>query len=386
MTLPKLPLVPFHQSLLGRSEARAAEAALKSGTIVGSGPFCLKAEARLRNKLGSDHVFLVPSGTAALELAMMALELKPGDEVILPSWNFVSGANAVVRCGARPVFADVRPETLNLDPGDVEKRITRRTKAILLVHYGGTACDMAAFLALGRRHGLALVEDAALSLGASWRGRPLGTLGDLGCFSFHASKLLTCGEGGALACRRRDLADKIEILREKGTDRSAFIRGDVDKYTWRAPGSSFVLSDILAAVLCAQLGRWRAIFGTVKKAWDAYAKALRPLQDAGILRLAKVPGDCESTGSICWFILEGPWKGRRREALARLRRSGVPAAFHYVPLHDSPFGKTLAANPKVEPLKVTQQAGEDLIRLPLFPGIRPGQCAGIAAIVGRCLD
>jgi dTDP-4-amino-4,6-dideoxygalactose transaminase len=385
MTMPSPKPVPFHHSLLGTPEINAARAALESGDIAGNGPVCRQAEALLRKKLRSPSVFLVPSGTAALELSLMALRLGPGDEVILPSFNFVSAANAVVRCRALPVFADVSPLTLNLDPADVEKRLTPRTRAVMLVHYGGFACDMDRFLSLSRGRGFKLIEDAALGLGASWKNRPLGGLGDLGCFSFHATKHFTCGEGGALACRDKKLARKIEIMRENGTDRAAFLRGDVDKYTWRELGSSFVLSDLQAAVLRAQLGRWPCILKSLKHAWNTYARLLQPLEDQGRIRLPHPLPRAQGNGNLFWFILDGPWRGRRAEFLARLRKKGVPAVFHYVPLHDSPYGKSIIPAQRQEPLAVTEWAGENNLRLPLFPGITGEQCQRVAEITAELL-
>ncbi len=240
-----------------REEAAVREAL--SGQVSGDGPIGRRVEGRLAGLLGASRVLLTTSGTHALELALLALGVGPGQEVICPSFTFVSSANAVLRVGARPVFAEIEETTLGLDPADVERRITTRTAAVLPVHYAGVAPDMEALLGLARRHGLRVVEDAAQGLGAAWRGRALGTLGDAGCLSFHETKNVTCGEGGALVVSDPELAHRAEIAREKGTNRAAFLRGEVDKYTWVAEGSSYVLSDLLAAVLLAQLQKLDAI-------------------------------------------------------------------------------------------------------------------------------
>src|SRR5262245_17494315 len=230
-----------------------------AGKVAGDGPFCRKVEKRLKAQLDSPHVLLTTSCTHALELALMALGIGPGQEVMVPSFTFVSTANAVLRAGAWPVFADIEDRTLGLDAAHAESRLTPRTTALAVVHYGGIAAEMDALLDLARRKGLKVVEDAAQGLGASFRGRALGTLGDAGCFSFHETKNITCGEGGALSVKDPELAARAEIIREKGTNRSAFLRGEVDKYTWVAEGSSYVLSELLSALLDAQLDKLEEI-------------------------------------------------------------------------------------------------------------------------------
>ena len=374
------PRISFHSHSVGGEEEAAVRRAIRQGRLAGHGPLGRRVEASLARKLGVERAFLTPSGTAALELALMALGVGPGDEVILPSFNFVSDATAVLRQGARPVFADVLPGTLGLDPQDVRRRLTRRTKAILLVHYGGVACDMAPFLAIRRERKLALVEDAALALGATWRGRPLGTIGDLGCFSFHATKQVTCGEGGALVSSRLRLARRIEVLREKGTDRSSFLRGERDRYTWRDQGSSFLLSDLLAAVLEVQLRGEAGLRRKLLALWRAYQRELGPLEEEGLLRLAHPSPDAGLNGHLFWLQLQGPWKGRRSAVLKSLRRAGVSAAFHYLPLHSSPYGRSLRRGPRLV-LKVTESAGRDLIRLPLHGRMNVKDAVAVAAKV-----
>ncbi|HTB21194.1 MAG TPA: dTDP-4-amino-4,6-dideoxygalactose transaminase [bacterium] len=380
------PDLSFHRSWVGRAEASALGGALAAGLLGGGGTIGRRVERDLARRLGTGRAFLMPSGSAALELSMMALGLKAGDEVILPSFNFVSGANAVLRQGCKAVFADVDPLTLCLDPSDAERRITRRTKAILLVHYAGVACAMDAFLKLKKKYGLALIEDAALAFGASYRGRPLGGIGDLGCFSFHATKHLTCGEGGALAGSRRDLIKRIEIIQEKGTDRSAFLRGERDRYTWRSLGSSYLLSDLLAAMLEAQLGRAAAIHLRLVSAWKAYQTGLAPLAEKGLISLPRPPAEAAVNGSIFWMLLEGPWKGRRPEILKRLKAAGVPATFHYVPLHRSPFGRALYGKQKAPLLAVTRHADRDLIRLPMHALLKKADCLAVCRAVSGILS
>src|SRR5262245_34474010 len=255
---PAARRVAFTTPWFGPEEEERLRAALHA-RVAGDGPFGRKVEQRLAERLGVRRVLLTTSCTHALELALLALGIGPGDEVICPSFTFVSTANAVLRVGARPVFAEIASDTLGLDPADVARRIGPRTAALLPVHYAGLAPDMDGLLELARGHGLRVVEDAAQGLGASLHGRALGTLGDAGAFSFHETKNITCGEGGALAVNDEGLAARAEIIREKGTNRSAFLRGEVDKYTWVAEGSSYVLSDLLAAVLDAQLDRFDAI-------------------------------------------------------------------------------------------------------------------------------
>lgn len=245
---------------IGEPEIQAITRALTGGHLVGAGPISRRVEAQMTELFGVAHVLLTASCTAALEMAVMTLELGPGDEVILPSFTFVSTANCLVLRGVRPVFADICAEALNLDPADVEQRITPRTRAILPVHYADVSCDMDALQEIADQHGLAIIEDAAQGVDAKWRNRYLGTLGDIGCYSFHATKNLTCGEGGAFLTNNPALAHRAEIVREKGTNRSAFLRGEVDKYTWVAAGSSYILSDLLASLLESQLRRRESRF------------------------------------------------------------------------------------------------------------------------------
>jgi dTDP-4-amino-4,6-dideoxygalactose transaminase len=319
-------------------------------------------EKRLSSLLDGRRVLLTTSCTHALELALLSLGIGPGDEVICPSFTFVSTANAVLRVGARPVFAEIEDRTLGLEVADVARRITPRTRAILPVHYAGVAPDMEGLLALASSRNLKLVEDAAQALGAKWRGRALGALGDLGCLSFHDTKNITCGEGGALVVRDPDVAARAEIAREKGTNRSAFLRGEVDKYTWVAEGSSYILSDVLAAILDAQLDRFEEIQERRAGVAARYGAGLSAWAKARGVRLPEDLPDRASNHHI--FYLLFPDQDARNRCQDHLRARGVGATFHYVPLHSSPHGRRLGAE---DSLEVTERVARSLLRLPLHP-------------------
>lgn len=344
-----------------REQQRVREAL--GGRVAGDGPFCRRVERRLETLLGVRHVLLTGSCTHALELALLALGIGPGDEVICPSFTFVSTANAVLRTGARPVFADIEDRSLGLDPEDVERRLTPRTRALLPIHYAGVAPDMDRLVAIARRQGFMVVEDAAQGLAASYRGRPLGTLGDAGCFSFHETKNVTCGEGGALVLADDALAARAEIMREKGTNRAAFLRGEVDKYTWVSEGSSYLLSDVLAALLDAQLDKLAEIQARRARVTARYREGLAAwAAERGVRLPAELP-DREANSHI--FYLLFPDLAGRDACLASLRARGIQASFHYVPLHSAPQGRRLGAGDLSLP--VTDRVAAGLLRLPLHP-------------------
>jgi len=338
---------------------------LKTNRLGGDGPVCRSVEAQLRRKLKVPHAFLTTSGTHALEMALIALGVGPGDEVICPSFTFVSTANAVVRQGAVPVFCDILEDTLNLDPEDIRRKITRKTKAMIPVHYAGVACDMGQILFLARKHRLAVVEDAALAFGATYKGRPLGTLGDLGAFSFHQTKIPSCGEGGALVTRNKSLAQKIEVIREKGTNRSAFLRGETDRYEWLSIGSSYVLSDLLATVLKSELSGFPTVLRDRTRSFFYLKKRLAGLERRGSLSLPVVPELCKINGQIFYFLLDESTGMSRDVLLRRLNKNGIQASFHYLPLHESPFGRRLSRS--LMDLPVTSRVSRSLVRLPLGP-------------------
>jgi dTDP-4-amino-4,6-dideoxygalactose transaminase len=358
--------IPLSAAWFGKAEAdRVAEAL--AGRTAGDGPMCRRVERRLSEMFLGRRVLLTTSCTHALELALLALGIGPGQEVICPSFTFVSTANAILRVGARPVFAEIEAQTLGLDAADVARRITDRTAALLPVHYAGVAPDMEALLTLARDRDLRVVEDAAQGLGATWRGTPLGALGDLGCLSFHETKNLTCGEGGALVVGDPALGPRAEIIREKGTNRSAFLRGEVDKYTWVAEGSSYILSDVLAAILDAQLDRFPEIQARRARVSERYRAGLADWAAAAGVRLS---GDLpERTPNHHIFFLLFP-DGKTRDAcMDHLRSLGVLATFHYVPLHSSPFGRGLETATLELPL--TEKVAASLLRLPLHPLLGP---------------
>jgi dTDP-4-amino-4,6-dideoxygalactose transaminase len=341
--------------------ARVREAL--AGRTSGDGPFGRRVEARLAELLGVPRVLLTTSCTHALELGLLALGIGQGQEVVCPSFTFVSTANAILRVGASPVLADIEETSLGLDPADAERRLSPRTAAILPVHYAGFAAPMDELLDLARRRNLKVVEDAAQGLGASFRGQPLGALGDAGCFSFHETKNVTCGEGGALALQDRNVAERAEIIREKGTNRAAFLRGEVDKYTWVAEGSSYVLSDVLAAILDAQLDKHERIEARRAEIAARYRQGLLRWAETEGVRLPAQAPDRATNNHI--FHLIFPSEAARDAKQQALRARGVMATFHYVPLHSSPFGRTLPGTRGTFP--VSERVAGRLLRLPMHP-------------------
>jgi dTDP-4-amino-4,6-dideoxygalactose transaminase len=377
-----MPERKIHLSETWFDAAEAARiAAALGGRVAGNGPFGQRVEARLEAMLGGGRrVLLTTSCTHAMELALLALGIGAGQEVICPSFTFVSTANAILRAGARPVFADIEDRTLGLDPDDVARRISPRTSALLPVHYGGVAPDMDRLQALAGEHGLKVVEDAAHGLRASFRGRALGALGDAGCLSFHETKNISCGEGGAVAFADREAAERAEIIREKGTNRSAFLRGEVDKYTWVAEGSSYILSDVLAAILDAQLDKLDEIQAVRARVAARYHEELGPWAEA---HGARLPFRCEHLrGADHLFQVLLPDEETRDRCLAGLRERGVMATFHYVPLHSSPYGRRLGAQPD---LPVTERVARTLIRLPLHPRLSDEDVDRVVAAVKQVL-
>jgi dTDP-4-amino-4,6-dideoxygalactose transaminase len=371
--------IPLSAAWFDEEEPARVRRALE-GRVAGDGPFCRRVEDRLASWLGVPRVLLTTSCTHALELALLALGVGPGDEVVCPSFTFVSTANAVLRVGARPVFADIEETTLGLDPGDVARRLTPRTRALLPVAYAGVAPEMRALLDLAQARRLYVVEDAAQALGARYEGRAVGTLGDAGAFSFHETKNLSCGEGGALVLRDDAAARQAEIVREKGTNRTAFLRGEVDKYTWVAEGSSYVLSEILAAVLDAQLDKAPEIAARRARVAARYRAELEDWAQRHGVRLPVVPADREGNHHVFYLLFTTP--AERDRAMASLRSRGVQAAFHYVPLHSSPHGARLHEGGA---LPVTDRAAATLLRLPLHPRLSEEDVARVIGAVRQSL-
>jgi len=373
--------IPFnHPYMTGREPALIA-AAHANGQLAGDGPFTRRCHDWLERRTGAPRALLTHSCTAALELTALLLDLAPGDEVILPSFTFVSTANAFVLRGAVPVFVDVRPDTLNLDESRIEAAITPRTRAIVPVHYAGVACEMDAILAIARKHGLRVVEDAAQGVMATYKGRALGALGDLGAYSFHETKNVIAGEGGALLVNDPALAARAEILREKGTDRSRFFRGEVDKYTWQEAGSSFLPGELIAAFLAAQLEEAESITARRRASWAWYHARLTPLEEAGRLRRPIVPSECGHNAHM-YYVLIAPGIDRQ-VVLETLKADGVMAVFHYVPLHSSPGG--LRYGRASGDLKVTDDIAARLIRLPLWVGLTEAQQERVCASLERAI-
>jgi dTDP-4-amino-4,6-dideoxygalactose transaminase len=373
--------IPLSSPWIDQLELERVRAALSS-QLSGDGPFGRQVERRLAELLGARRVLLTTSCTHAMELALLALGIGEGAEVICPSFTFVSTANAVLRVGARPVFADIEETTLGLDPRDVERVLSPATVALLPVHYGGLACDMDGLLGLARQRGLRVVEDAAHALGARLSGRPLGTLGDAGCFSFHETKNITCGEGGALALQDEALIRNAEIMREKGTNRAAFLRGEIDRYTWVAEGSSYVLSDVLAAVLDAQLDKLDEIQARRSRISSAYRDGLADWAEAHQVRLPPTLPDRQSSHHTFHLLFDS--EADRDRCMDRLRGAGILATFHYVPLHESSMGQRVGGA-SGSGLPVTERVARCLLRLPLYAQMQEGDAERVVAAVRSSL-
>ena len=358
-------MIPFNKPWMTGRELWYIAQAHANGHLSGDGPFTKRCHQWLRGRTGAASALLTHSCTAALEMAALLLDLRPGDEVILPSYTFVSTANAFVLRGAVPVFVDIREDTLNIDERLIEAAITPRTRAICVVHYAGVSCEMDAIMAIAERHGLAVVEDAAQGILSSYKGRPLGTIGDLGALSFHETKNIIAGEGGALLCRDQSHAERAEIIREKGTNRSRFFRGQVDKYTWVDVGSSFLPGEITAAFLTAQIEEAEAITRRRLDLWEIYHQWALPHEQAGRLRRPFIPADCVHNAHMYYVLL--PSLQQRTEFIARLKEKGVHSVFHYIPLHSSPAGMRFGR--ASGELRVTDDASERLARLPLWVGL-----------------
>lgn len=360
------PTIHLSEPSLGPEEVAAVREVLAMGRLRADGPISRRLSAEMASALGAECVLLTPSATQAIELGLMCLGVQAGDDVVLPSFTFVSVANAVLRQGARPVFADISDETLDLDPEDLDARRTAKTRVALPSHYAGVGAPMERYRDVCAPHGIALLEDAAQGLGARRNGRWLGTLGDVGAFSFHETKNLTCGEGGAFVTCDPELARKAEIIRQNGTNRDQFLRGEVDRYTWVGEGAHFGLSEILAAVLRVQWKRMEELHRARGRAVAAYRAGLADLESAGKLRMPKVPDGCESNWHIFHLRLDS--EERRDAMLKRLGERGVRAAFHYIPLHSSPFGRERLGYAPGD-LPVTEAASRTLLRLPLHAGL-----------------
>lgn len=358
-------MIPFNRAVFDGNEIEYLTQAVVDGHVSGNGPFTRRAESMLDQIHGTGSGLLTTSCTHALELSALLADLQPGDEIIVPAFTFVSTAAAFMLHGGRPVFVDVRDDTLNICPVQAEAAITDRTRAICIVHYAGIGAEPDVFRALADRHGLLLIEDNAHGFGGQYGGRTLGTFGQLSTLSFHETKNVSCGEGGALHINELGLLERAEILREKGTDRSKFLRGQVDKYTWVDVGSSWVLSDLLAAVLVGQLERVSDLQSRRHEIWDRYSSGLATWASECRVRTPVVPSQAEHTAHM--FHLRFRTLADRTSFIDHLRHRGVSAVFHYQPLHLSSVGQSLGGVPGQHP--VTEAAGDTLVRLPLHAGM-----------------
>ncbi|MGA7304154.1 MAG: dTDP-4-amino-4,6-dideoxygalactose transaminase [Rhodothermales bacterium] len=367
--------------IVGRELDYIAQA-ISQGRLAGNGPFTKRCQALIESRHGVHKSLLTHSCTGALEMAAILADVGPGDEVIMPSFTFVSTANAFVLRGARPVFVDIRPDTLNLDEGQVEMAITPRTKAIVPVHYAGIPCDMDALMSIAERHGLLVIADAAQALGSTYKGRDACSLGHLAALSFHETKNIISGEGGALLVNDPRFAERAEIIWEKGTNRSQFFRGEVDKYTWVDIGSSFLPSELTAAFLLAQLEEEKEINTQRLAIWHEYHVALAELEAAGALRRPIVPADVEQNAHMYYVLLTSTQE--QAGLLDHLKEAGIGAVFHYVPLHDTVagtrFGRTAGE------LTHTTALSSRLIRLPVWADLDKSHVAETLAAIHRYFD
>lgn len=358
--------VPFSRPARAPGEDEAVLRVLASGALVGGGVNTRSAQSKLEAMTGASRALLTSSGTSALEMACLLIDLQRGDEVILPSFTFSSCANAIALRGAVPVFVDIRQDTLNIDENLIEAAITARTKAIMPVHYAGISAEMDVIMAIAERNGLSVIEDAAQGVCARYRGKALGSMGTLGAFSFHASKNISCGEGGAILINDPAMAERAEILWEKGTNRNKFVRGEVDKYTWIDIGSSFLPSEITASLLLCQLENARDFTAQRVKVWNRYHKGLAGLEAEGLLQRPSLPPDhVEGNGHIYAVIM--PTAEMRDHVLGQLNLRGISATFHYVPLHSAPAGMCLGRSHGL--MVVTDDLSARLLRLPMYADI-----------------
>ncbi len=358
--------IPFNKPPFVGTEFDYVRQAVESGRICGDGQFNQKCHAWLQQKTGVARALLTTSCTHALEMSALICGIKPGDEVIMPSFTFVSTADAFAMRGAKCVFVDIRPDTMNIDEKLIESAITEKTKAIVPVHYAGVGCEMDAINALAKKYDLFVVEDAAQGMMSTYKGRALGSLGDFGCYSFHETKNYSMGEGGAILISDKKYSDHAEIIREKGTNRVQFHRGEVDKYTWVELGSSYLPSELNAAYLYAELENAQKIFDNRMASWNAYRERLQPLANAGDLQLPYIPAECSHNAHM--FYLKVADLKTRTALIAHLVKNGILAVFHYVPLHSAPAGKRFGRFNGED--RYTTSESDRLLRLPMFYGLK----------------
>jgi len=374
--------IPFNKPYITPKAIEYMKLVIDRGKISGDGQMCKDVEKELKRLYGMKHLLLTTSCSHALEIAMMLLDLQPGDEVILPSFTFVSTANAILRGGGRPVFCEINDRTCTIDVGDLRRRITGKTKAIIPVHYAGVAAEMDEIRALAREHDLRVVEDAAQGVNARYKGEWLGCIGDIGAYSFHDTKNFVMGEGGAFVTNDEALARKAEIIREKGTNRANFLRGEVDKYTWVDEGSSYIQSDVLAAILKSQLEIIAEIQSGRKRIHTLYMEGLRQLEQRERLRLPVIPAYCDSNYHIFYVLLRT--EEERNNMLKKLKDAGIGATFHYVSLHSSPFALRSLGTSGLR-LPVTERVSGTLLRLPIYPQLENAEVGYIIEQVHEIL-
>jgi dTDP-4-amino-4,6-dideoxygalactose transaminase len=357
--------IPFNRPYVTGRELEYIAQAHANGDLSGDGPFTKRCHQWLEEATGAKKALLTHSCTAALEMAALLLEIKVGDEVIMPSYTFVSTANAFVLRGGKPVFVDIRPDTLNIDENLIEAAITGQTRAICVVHYAGVSCEMDAIRKIAKKHGLMIIEDAAQGIGSCYKGQSLGSIGDLAALSFHETKNIVCGEGGALLLNSPSLKERAEIIREKGTNRSRFMRGQVDKYTWVDIGSSYLPGEIMAAFLSAQCEQAEEIRARRLSIWNQYHEWAKKWECAGVLRRPSVPSSCEHNAHMYYLLLRS--LEERTAFIEHMKAKNVMTVFHYVPLHSSPAG--LQYSRYVGDMRQTMIASECLVRMPLWLGV-----------------
>lgn len=372
-------MIPFNRPAVTGDELYYIEQALKVEKLSGDGEFTKSCHRLLEERFHCPKALLTTSCTHALEMAAILAEVGPGDEVIMPSYTFVSTANAFVLRGANVVFVDIRPDTMNVDETLVEAAITERTKAIVVVHYAGVACEMDTIMDIAEKYNLLVVEDAAQGVMSTYKGTALGTIGHLGCYSFHETKNVTCGEGGALMINDARFVERAEFIREKGTNRSKFYRGEIDKYTWVDIGSSYLPSELNAAYLYAQLRQADAITDDRLSSWHAYYRLLKPLAEAGHIELPVVPEGC--THNAHMFFVKARDEAERSQLMAWMKEHGVVGVFHYVPLHSTAIGSRLGRFHGVD--RYTTTESERLVRLPLYYGLKQEHIREVADVVWR---
>ena len=375
-------MIPFNKPfIIGKELYYIAQAVLK-GHLAGDGYYTEKCHRWMEQRFGCDQVLLTHSCTAALEMAAILANVEIGDEIILPSYTFVSTANAFVLRGATPVWCDIRKDTLNIDESKIEELITEKTKAIVAVHYAGVACAMDEIMDIANRHGLLVIEDAAQGVNAKYKNRYLGTIGHLGAYSFHETKNYISGEGGALLINDQRFSERAEIIRQKGTNRNQFLRGEVDCYTWVDIGSSFLPPELVSAFLFAQLEEADKINEKRLQIWHRYFESLRPLAEKGLLSTPFIPSECEHNAHVFYIVLNSP--DDRDTVMNHLKENGVKAVFHYIPLHDSAMGQKLSSGENNLPF--TESIAPRLLRLPCYYELSETDQQKIVSLISECLS